>query len=72
MSDFINTMLSGTLKGWLYLTATVVIFYFCFRLCILFFKSWRNMIKNRKELEENRKWRKARIEREFEFKNWDY
>ncbi len=72
MSDFINTMLSGTLKGWLYLTATVVIFYFCLRLCILFFKSWRNMIKKRKELEENRKWRREKIEREFEFKNWDY
>jgi hypothetical protein len=30
------------------------------------------MIKKRKEQEENRKCRKEKIEREFEFKNWDY
>ena len=73
MSDFINTMFSGTLNGWLYVTATVVIFYFCLRLFILFFKSWRNMINKRKEQEENRKWRMAKIEREeFEYRNWDY
>ena len=71
MSDFISTIFSGTLKGWVSVTATVVISYLFLRLFILFFKSWRNMIKKRKEREENQKWRIVKIEREeFEFRNW--
>jgi len=45
--DIIDTMFSGTLKGWVYVIATVVISYFCLRFGIQLYKAWRNEIKKK-------------------------
>jgi hypothetical protein len=64
MSDLMNTIFSGTLKGRLLAAAAMCVLYLGVRLLFYLFKVWRNRKKMKREQKEDQRLRVLKLDRE--------